>query len=603
MPTILYGRTSSLSVIFCKRHGQRLRAEGIDVVMISSPGAGLDRMRAEEQVATYAVPMCREISLLSDLQSLYRLWRILIQVRPAITNFGTPKAGLLGGLASVLARVPYRIYTLHGLRLETTRGLKRFILSQTERIACGCADEIICVSSSLRNEAVKLRMARPSKCVVLGEGTSNGIEVDHYRRATENSERTEALRQELDIPTNAPVIGFVGRFTRDKGITELLEAYNSLKAGFPDLRLLLVGDFEDGDPVSQRARQQIESDPSIITPGFVSDAAPYYPLMDVLALPTYREGLPGVPLEAAASAKPVVTTNATGAVDSVVDGVTGFIVPVGDARALAAALDKLLRNPELRIEMGLAGQERVKREFRHEVVLDRWVSEYKRALQIAAERRKRVHRQRGWRLGLKRALDVGVALAGLILVSPLMLVTATTVFLSMGPPVIFRQQRPGRNKGPFTLFKFRTMRDERDNSGRLLPDAERLTLLGRIMRTMSLDELPQLWNVLKGDLSLVGPRPLLMEYLGRYTPEQMRRHEALPGITGWAQVNGRNALNWPEKFNLDVWYVDHWSLALDLRILWRTLWQVVTRRGISQQGHATMPEFNPGEALDLENIR
>jgi lipopolysaccharide/colanic/teichoic acid biosynthesis glycosyltransferase len=320
-------------------------------------------------------------------------------------------------------------------------------------------------------------------------------------------------------------------------------------------------------------------------------------------LPTYREGLPGVPLEAAAAAKPVVTTNATGAVDSVVDGVTGFIVPVGDTRALAAALDKLLRNPELRIEMGLAGQERVKREFRHEVVLDRWVSEYKRALQIAAERRKRVHRQRGWRLGLKRALDVGVALAGLILVSPLMLVTATTVFLSMGPPVIFRQQRPGKDKVPFTLFKFRTMGDERDKSGRLLPDAERLTLLGRIMRAMSLDELPQLWNVLKGDLSLVGPRPLLMEYLGRYTPEQMRRHEVLPGITGWAQVNGRNALNWPEKFNLDVWYVDHWSLALDLRILWRTLWQVVTRRGISQQGHATMPEFNPGEALDLENIR
>ncbi len=147
------------------------------------------------------------------------------------------------------------------------------------------------------------------------------------------------------------------------------------------------------------------------------------------------------------------------------------------------------------------------------------------------------------------------------------------------------------------------MRNERDKSGRPMADAQRLTLVGRMLRATSLDEIPQLWNVLRGDLSLVGPRPLLMQYLDRYTPEQMRRHEVIPGITGWAQVNGRNALSWPEKFSLDVWYVDHWSLALDLRILCKTLWQVLTRRGISQQGHATMPEFNPGEALDVKQSR
>ncbi len=212
-------------------------------------------------------------------------------------------------------------------------------------------------------------------------------------------------------------------------------------------------------------------------------------------------------------------------------------------------------------------------------------------------------RQSGWRLGLKRALDISVALAGLILASPFMLLAAAIIFVSMGPPVMFRQQRPGRHKVPFILVKFRTMRNEKDKSGRLLPDAERLTRVGRMLRAISLDELPQLWNVLRGDLSLVGPRPLLMQYLKRYTPEQTRRHEVLPGITGWAQVNGRNALSWPEKFSLDVWYVDHWSLALDLRILWKTLRQVVTRRGISQRGHATMPEFNPGEALDLKQSR
>jgi lipopolysaccharide/colanic/teichoic acid biosynthesis glycosyltransferase len=209
--------------------------------------------------------------------------------------------------------------------------------------------------------------------------------------------------------------------------------------------------------------------------------------------------------------------------------------------------------------------------------------------------------QTGWRLRLKRALDVSAALVGLIVASPVMLVTAVAILVAMGRPVIFRQQRPGKNKVPFTLYKFRTMREEKDEFGRLLPDAERLTLVGRIVRATSLDELPQLWNVLKGELSLVGPRPLLMEYLERYTPEQMRRHEVLPGISGWAQVNGRNALGWPEKFSLDVWYVDHWSLWLDLRILGKTLWQVVTGQGISQQGHATMPEFNPGEAVDLKS--
>jgi lipopolysaccharide/colanic/teichoic acid biosynthesis glycosyltransferase/glycosyltransferase involved in cell wall biosynthesis len=572
----------------------------MDVVVVSSPGPGLDRMAAEEKIKTYAVPICREISLLSDLRSLYGLWTILIRIRPTVTNFGTPKAGLLGGLASALARVPYRIYTLHGLRLETTSGVKRWILSQTERLACACADEVICVSSSLRHNAIELRLVDPAKCVVLGQGTSNGIDFEHYKREAENSERAKSLRQKLGIPKDASVIGFVGRFTKDKGIGELLEAYNALRQGMPELRLLLVGDFEDGDPVPQPVREQIESDAFIVTPGFVSDTAPYYPIMDVLALPTYREGFPGVPLEAAAAGKPVVTTNATGAIDAVLDGETGLVVPVGDAVALAAALEKLLRNAQLRTEMGLAGQERVRREFRHEVVLDRWVNEYRQALQTVAERQKKRHRQSGWRLLLKRSLDVTAGLAALILVSPLMLVTAAIILVSMGRPVIFRQQRPGRNKVPFTLFKFRTMRNERDKSGRLLPDAERLSTMGRLLRAMSLDELPQLWNVLRGDLSLVGPRPLLMQYLDRYTPEQTRRHEVLPGITGWAQVNGRNALSWSEKFSLDVWYVDHWSLALDLRILWKTLWQVVTRRGVSQQGHATMPEFNPGEAFDLK---
>jgi lipopolysaccharide/colanic/teichoic acid biosynthesis glycosyltransferase len=191
----------------------------------------------------------------------------------------------------------------------------------------------------------------------------------------------------------------------------------------------------------------------------------------------------------------------------------------------------------------------------------------------------------------KRSIDVFGAAFVLLLLAPVIGAAAVLIRLSMGSPVLFRQRRPGLGGRPFDMFKFRTMLDSRDVQGRLLPDDRRLTRLGRFLRRASLDELPGLFNVLRGDMSLVGPRPLLMQYVERYTPEQARRHEVKPGITGWAQVHGRNALSWEEKFALDVWYVDHWSLLLDLRILAATVWKVVRREGISAADHATMPEF------------
>lgn len=191
----------------------------------------------------------------------------------------------------------------------------------------------------------------------------------------------------------------------------------------------------------------------------------------------------------------------------------------------------------------------------------------------------------------KRLFDLIAVGVGMIFALPVMGVVALLVRLKLGRPVLFRQQRPGLNGEIFTLCKFRTMRDAVDREGKALPDAERLTPFGRKLRSTSLDELPELFSVLSGEMSLVGPRPLLVRYLGRYSPEQMRRHEMRPGITGWAQVNGRNALSWEEKFALDVWYVDHWSFWLDLRILWRTVWNVVRREGISGGGEATMREF------------
>ena len=188
-------------------------------------------------------------------------------------------------------------------------------------------------------------------------------------------------------------------------------------------------------------------------------------------------------------------------------------------------------------------------------------------------------------------MDILMASAALMLLAPPLLLLSVLVRISFGSPVLFRQVRPGLHGRPFMVVKFRTMTDERGADGELLPDAQRLTAFGRFLRATSLDELPELWNVLRGEMSLVGPRPLLMEYLPLYSPEQARRHEVRPGITGWAQVNGRNALSWEERFKLDVWYVDHRSLGLDLRILWLTLRKVIVREGINAKGEATMPKF------------
>lgn len=211
--------------------------------------------------------------------------------------------------------------------------------------------------------------------------------------------------------------------------------------------------------------------------------------------------------------------------------------------------------------------------------------------------------QHGWQAALKLQLDRGAAVAGLLLLAPVLAVVALAIRARMGSPVLFRQARPGLRGQPFEVVKFRTMRHAVGSDGQPLPDSERLTALGRFLRASSLDELPQLWNVLRGDLSLVGPRPLLMQYLPRYTQEQARRHDVLPGMTGWAQVNGRNAISWEEKFSLDVWYVDHWSLALDLKILALTLLRVVNRSGISRKGHATMPEFMGSEGSTGKGLR
>lgn len=199
-----------------------------------------------------------------------------------------------------------------------------------------------------------------------------------------------------------------------------------------------------------------------------------------------------------------------------------------------------------------------------------------------------------YRHGGKRALDVALTVVALVPLLPICLVLAAVVGVKLGHPVLFRQSRPGRHRQPFRIVKFRTMTDATDADGNLLPDEYRLTRFGAMLRSTSLDEVPELWNVLRGEMSLVGPRPLLNEYLDRYTPEQDRRHDVRPGLTGWAQVNGRNNTPWDDRLAMDVWYTEHYSLGLDIRIMWRTVWTVLRRADVAQDGHATATQFPGG---------
>jgi len=413
------------------------------------------------------------------------------------------------------------------------------------------------------------------------------------------------LRRQLEIPPHAPVVGFVGRFTRDKGVPELVKAFLQLTRRFPELRLLLLGRFEDEDPLPFETHNCLATHPNVVLVGHtrqarlagssghpkanrredwpVEQSAPYYEVMDIFVLPTHREGLPNVILEAQAAGRPVVASRATGVVDVVRDGETGLLFPIGDVDALATALTRLLTDRELGKNLARAGQARVNREFRQEQVWEALHQEYLRLLRartsqpiVTAPRERAAQLIVPFGKGssakiLKRVLDIILSGLAMVLLCPLLVLIATLILVRLGRPVLFCQGRPGHHANLFTLYKFRTLSNDCDSDGNLLPDPDRLTGLGSFLRRWSLDELPQLWNVLKGDMSLVGPRPLLVEYLQKYTPEQARRHDVRPGLTGWAQLHGRQNLLFSRRLDMDVWYVDHWSVFLDVKLILATL--------------------------------
>jgi glycosyltransferase involved in cell wall biosynthesis len=379
-PRVAHVVTSDVSTGLMRGQLRFLEEQGFEVTLISSPGEWLDEAGRTENVKTIELPMAREIAPVKDLVALWRLWRAMRALRPTIVNVGTPKAGLLGGCAAWLAGVPCRLYTLHGLRCETSSGLRRRLLVFAEHLACRFAHRIICVSRSLRDKAIALGFASEERIVVFRMGSCNGVDASRFVCTPERVKEAAKLRLKLGIPPQAPVLGFVGRLTRDKGICELVEAFLQLVNRFRDLRLLLVGPFEEGDKLSEKTRKHLETHPQIILAGVAPDTAPYYCLMNILALPSHREGFGTVVLEAYAAGTPVVAARATGLMDAVVDGETGLLFPIGDVNALARCVEMLLEDEVMAANFAFAGQDLVKSQFRPEFIWNALNEEYRRLL-------------------------------------------------------------------------------------------------------------------------------------------------------------------------------------------------------------------------------
>ncbi len=411
----------------------------------------------------------------------------------------------------------------------------------------------------------------------------NGVDTSMFRP----QDRGAKVRTDLALPQEAFVVTYAGALGEANDIDTILRAAERLRDR-PQIRFLLVGGGKQLPRLSTQVAQR-DLHNVILGGHFAKQQMPDVLAASNLCLATlrdlemFRTTYPNKIFDYMAAGRPTLVAIDGAARDVIEQARGGTFIPPGNDALLAQTIVEYEQDRSRCSQEGTNARRYVQRHFER--------SDQAEALeQVLAEVAEQDHRSWYQRHG-KRWIDVLLTIPLSILLLPVIALTSLCVRWRLGTPVLFRQQRAGKNGKPFTLYKFRTMRDALDDRGQPLPDAARLTHFGQWLRSLSLDELPQLWNILRGDMSLVGPRPLLTRYLPRYSARQARRHITRPGVTGWAQVNGRNAISWEKKFELDVWYVEHCTLFLDLRILWRTFIQVALRRGVRAEGHATMPEF------------
>jgi lipopolysaccharide/colanic/teichoic acid biosynthesis glycosyltransferase/glycosyltransferase involved in cell wall biosynthesis len=463
------------------------------------------------------------------------------------------------------------------------------LLYALERFACTRADAVNVLTPAFGDDLKRRGLVDDRRLLFV----PNGADVDAFTPAP----RDNAARRELGWGDRFVAL-YAGAHGRANALGQLLDAAEHLRHR-RDVILATVGDGPERPRLEADARARNLTNIQFLgavgkerMPAIV--AAADVGLAVLQNNPTFRTVYPNKVFDYMACARPTIL-----AIDGIArrlacdEAKAAVFVEPENGAAIADAIERLADDPATARALGERGRVWVVAHAARAAL----AQQYLRALEALARgsspapASRAAVKLRMYRSLFKRVLDVVIAGVALIVLSPVLLVTALVVRATLGSPVFFRQQRPGLHGVPFAILKFRTMRAGTDAQS----DEQRLTAVGRLLRSLSLDELPELVNVLRGEMSLVGPRPLLVRYLDRYTPEQARRHDVRPGITGWAQVNGRNALTWPDKFRLDVWYVDHVSFALDCRILWLTLGALVTRRGISQPGHSTAEEFTGQE--------
>ena len=381
-PRLLFALNSSIALNFIQGQPEYFQEKGFEVAVVCPPRRqGEWDVPRSGTIPILEVRMEREIAPLRDIASLWTLLRIMRRFSPTIVNVGTPKAGLLGGLAAWINRVPCRFYTLHGLRFETTKGLRRRLLICIERLTCRLAHRVICVSNSVREKAVVSGLADRERMLVLGPGSCNGVDAERFAATPERIKRAAGLRQALGISMSAPVLLFVGRLTVDKGIPELMAAFRNVAQQFPQLRLVLAGCFEEGDPLPAEIRRMLETHPRVLFTGAVKDIEICYLMADIVVLPSHREGLPTVVLEAQAAGKPVIGASATGIVDVIEHEQTGLLFPVGDVAALANAIARVVEDQTLARKIADAGRQQVLCKFGQRQIWEALSREYLRALQ------------------------------------------------------------------------------------------------------------------------------------------------------------------------------------------------------------------------------
>lgn len=536
------------------------------------------------------IPLHRKIKLAEDLKAVFRLAKYFRQMNFSAVHSITPKAGLAAAAAGRIAGVPNRIHIFTGQVWHTKKGIFRKLLKLIDRLIAALSTSILVDGFSQREYLVMERVIKKENSLVFGKGSISGVDLRAFRP---DEVLRKEIRKSLNIPEGKIVFLFLGRLNRDKGIPELVEAFRRLRERNTRVFLLLAG--FDEEQIIPYVRERLSPEDFYFY-GPSEKPQDLYQACDVFCLPSHREGFGSSVIEASACSKAVIASDTYGLMDAVIDNETGLRHKAGDIDSLFKKMNQLAENDELRNILGKNGLEYVRENFSSEIITGHWTRFYGELLN-----REVYFKNYKIEYGrfIKPKADFILSLLLLVLMLPVIALTILLLLLFNGGKVFFFQKRPGLNGIPFNIIKFRTMNDRKDENGVFLPDAQRLTRIGKIIRKLSIDEIPQLLNVIRGDMSLIGPRPLLTEYLPLYNSFQKRRHEVRPGITGWAQVNGRNQVSWEKKFDMDVYYVDNISLSLDLKIALLTVIKIIKREGVSSATSQTMEKYSGSGMLNI----